>query len=94
MQTNTTYGEQNKMQRKPQFYVSAEKRTFFDRKVLNYGSSRTVAMGKIIPKGWPYVRMTIIEQDKDSRMILIEKLFLGVEHARNTKANKTGGHNP
>jgi len=88
------YGTVSNMQRKPQFHVAAEKRLFFDRKVLNYGSSRTVAMGKIIPKEWPYVRMTIIEQDKDSRMVLIEKLFLGVEHARNPKTNKTGGQNP
>jgi len=86
--------EATHLQARKQFHTSAEKRTFFDRKVLNYGSSRTVAMGKIIPKEWPYVRMTIIEQDKDSRMILIEKLFLGVEHARNPKTNKTGGQNP
>lgn len=82
------------LQAKKQFQTSAQKRTFFDRKVLNYGSSRTVAMGKIIPKGWPYVRMTIIEQDTNSRTIRIEKLYLGVQHARNPKTDKTSGQNP
>lgn len=82
------------MQHKSQFHASPHKGTFFDRKVLNYGSSRTVAMGKIIPKGWPYVRLTIIKQEGDKITVTIEKLFLGVPHARNPKTDKTGGQDP
>ena len=82
------------MQAKRQFHVTAERRTFFDRKVLNYGSSRTVAMGKIIPKEWPYVRMTIIKQEANMLTVTIEKLYLGVEHARGTKTDKAGRQDP
>ena len=78
------------MQPKPkQFHVSSSKRTFFDRKVLHYGYSRTLSMGKIIPKGWLYVRLTIIAQDKNTLTVNIEKLMGDSKHALNTKTNTT-----
>ena len=82
------------MQAKRQFHVSAEKRTFFDRKVLHYGSSRTIAMGKIIPKDWEYIRMAIVEQAYNTVTVKIERQYLGPYHARNPKTNKTSGQNP
>lgn len=79
------------MQDKKQFHITAERRTFFDRKVLHYGSSRTVAIGKIIPADWPYVRMTILAKKDNTITVQLDKLFMGVSHARDTKTNKTSG---
>lgn len=72
--------------------MSAEKRTFFDRKVLHYGYSRTLAMGKIIPKEWRYVRLSIVGQEKNKLTITIEKLMGDIEYARGAKTDKTSGH--
>lgn len=63
------------MQRKHQFNTSAKKRTFFDRKVITYGYSRSVSMGKVIPADWTYVRVTIIEQDKSHILVAFDKLL-------------------
>lgn len=79
---------------KRQFHTSAQKRTFFDRRVLRYGYSATVSMGKIIPKNWAYVRMSIIEQTEKTLTIKLEKL-IGVEQlAYGAKNDKTNRQNP
>jgi len=79
---------------KRQFHTSAQKRTFYDRRVLRPGYSATVSMGKIIPKNWAYVRMSIIDQTEKTLTIKLEKL-IGVEQlaygATNDKKNR---HNP
>ena len=76
-----------------QFHVSAQKRTFFDRKVLHYGYSRTISMGKIIPKEWRYVRLSIITQDKNTVTVTIEKLMGDKDYARHTQNDKTNRPN-
>jgi len=82
------------MPAKRQFHVSTQKRTFFDRKVLNYGYSRTIALGKIIPKEWKYVRIRLIDQTPVTLTINIEKLYGEKNYAHNTKNDKTNRQNP
>jgi hypothetical protein len=77
-----------------QFQTAAQRRTFFDRKVLHYGYSRTVALGKIIPKEWKYVRIHLIESTPRTLTINIEKLYGELNHAHNKKNDKTDRHNP
>lgn len=62
------------MQARKQFHVSAQRRSFFDRKVLKYGYSRTIALGKVIPKDWQYVRITILTKDKSHISLDLTKL--------------------
>jgi hypothetical protein len=51
-------------------------------------------MGKIIPKNWAYVRMSIIEQTEKTLTIKLEKL-IGVEQlAYGAKNDKTNRQNP
>jgi len=81
------------MQRKHQFQTAAQRRTFFDRKVLKYGHSHSLSLGKILPKDWDYVRLRIVEQTEKHITLSIELLWRDVPIAFNTKANKTSGQN-
>ena len=82
------------MQRKRQFHTTIQRRTFFDRKILHYGSSRAVALGKVIPKDWEYVRIGIIEKNPATIAITITRLKVTETHAQNTKTNKGNRQNP
>lgn len=75
-----------------QFHVSAERRTFFDRKVLHYGYSRTLSMGKIIPREWEYVRIRIKAETPRVLEISIERLRGAKDDARVTKNDKADRH--
>jgi len=79
---------------KRQFHVSAHKRTFFDRRVLRPGYSATVSMGKIIPKDWTYVRISVIDKTEKTLTIKLEKLMGVVQLACGAKNDKTNRHNP
>jgi putative transposon-encoded protein len=79
---------------KRQFHTSAQKRTFFDRRVLRYGSSATVSMGKIIPKNWAHVRVSIVDQTERTLTIKMERLEVRLASAYNTENDKTNRHNP
>lgn len=50
-------------------------RNFFDRKVQNTGYTRTLSIGKIIPKEWKYVRLTVIEKTNTYVVVKIDKLL-------------------
>lgn len=76
------------MQPKRQFHTQAKRRTFFDRKVLKYGASRTVSMSKFIPKDWQYVRVSIVHKDPNSVTLTITKLMVSESHAQNPQTNK------
>lgn len=78
------------MQAKRQLHVSAQKRTFFDRKVLEYGYSRTIALGKVIPADWSYVRITVVSKSDSTVTLEITKLLGGKPLALYKKADK--GH--
>ena len=82
------------MQRKRQFKTAVPRRTFFERKVLPYGSTRTVALGKIIPKHWRYVRINVIDTANNSVTIQIVKLLGDEPIACTPQTNKTSRQNP
>jgi len=79
---------------KRQFHTAAKRRSFFDRKVLTYGSSRTVSMSKVIPKDWTYVRVGIIDKNPNTVTLTITKLMVSESHAQNPQTNKTNRQNP
>jgi len=76
------------MQAKRQFHTAAKRRTFFDRKVIHYGASRTISLSKVIPKDWSYVRISIVEKNPISATITITKLMVSESHAQNPQINK------
>jgi hypothetical protein len=82
------------MQPKRQFHTALKRRTFFDRRVLTYGSSRTVSMSKFIPKDWKYVRISLVDKNPNSVTITITKLNVSESHAQNPQTNKTNRQNP
>lgn len=82
------------MRSKRQFQTAAKRRTFYDRKVLRYGYSATVSMGRIIPKTWQYVRVRIIEQTDKHITVEFEKLLGDEMIAPITQAHKSSRQNP
>lgn len=82
------------MEQRKQFHVTPQKRDFFDRKVLTYGYSRTLSMGKIIPKSWKYVRLEVINKDLSTINLKITKLLGEEPLASNQKINKGDRQNP
>ena len=64
-------------------------RQSYDRKVRNVGYTRYIAMGKIVPEGWQYVRLTPLNRTTNSVEILIEKLLGRENNAQTTTTNKT-----
>jgi len=71
-----------------QFAGQYKPRTFFDRKVQNTGYTRTLSMGKIIPKDWKYVRLTVLDSQPSYVIVRIDKLLGEVNYARVTAADK------
>ena len=74
----------------PKQVVSAPQkaRLFFDRKVRKEGGTRALSMGKIIPKGWLYVRLFPHAQTETQITVIIVKL-LGEENHAQTQATDT-----
>ena len=75
------------MQRKRQFQTAAQRRLFFDRKVLKYGHSRSLSLGKILPKDWDYVRIRIIEQTDNHLTLSLDLLWRDTNNARCPQIN-------
>ncbi len=73
---------------KRQFRTKAKKRTFFDRGVRPQGYTRVVSMGKIIPKGWTYVRITPIKREGNIITVTFERLLGENNHAQTSKDNQ------
>jgi hypothetical protein len=76
------------LHRQRQFQTAATRRSFFDRKVLKYGYSRTIALGKVVPKDWRYVRVVIISKDRSKIVLELTKL-LGDEPSAQTQKTDT-----
>ena len=76
------------MTKKRQFSGTRGSRKFFDRKVLHYGYSRTLSMGKVIPKEWQYVRMKVVKTSPESITVEITKLLGGESTAQTTPTHK------
>ena len=45
-----------------------------DRKVTQGTFTRSISIGRIIPKDWEYVRLTILEVDNDRLVVQIRRL--------------------
>jgi len=73
---------------KRQFRGTSKPKTTYDRKVRPAGFTRYVAMGKVIPEDWQYVRLTLLNRTPTSIEILIERLLGRKNHAQ-TKTNHT-----
>lgn len=81
------------MPSKRQFKGTSTKRKFYDRKVQDTGYTCVLSMGKIIPKGWTYVRMTKLHETDTSITIRIDKLLGAEKLACYPQTCKTGGRN-
>lgn len=77
-----------------QFHTAAKRRTFFDRKVLHYGQSRAISLGKVIPKEWQYVRVGIIDKTPNIITVTFTRLLVSESHAQTIKPNQTNRQNP
>jgi len=62
------------MKKRKQFKGTSKPRKFYDRKVLKYGHTRTLSLGKIIPKDWRYVRLRVTKKTPTQINLRIEKL--------------------
>jgi hypothetical protein len=72
-----------------QFQTAAQRRTFFDRKVLKYGYSRTIALGKVVPEEWQYVRVRVLDKNSSRITIELTKLLGSEPLAQNKKPDST-----
>jgi len=54
--------------------TSDPKDEFFYRKVSEYGNSRMLALSRIIPANWKYVRVRKVESDENYVVVKIEKV--------------------
>ena len=59
---------------KKQFKGASRKPDFYDRKVIHSTAARLLAITKIIPEDWIYVRMWKMKQTKKAVTVIIEKL--------------------
>jgi len=73
---------------KRQFKTGRKKRTFYDRKVRKVGFTLSISLGKVIPKGWTYIRITPIKREGNVITITLEKLVGENNHAQTAKNNK------
>jgi hypothetical protein len=63
---------------------------FYDRKVIRSGFGATISVGKILPKNWRYVRLWLLEQEKDYVLIRIDRLLENHDYAPSRKASQAG----
>lgn len=62
------------MNHKKQFKSGEKTPQFYDRRVRHEGATRSLSLGKVIPKHWIYVRITILEQNPEYIKLGILKL--------------------
>ena len=75
------------MQQKRQFKGTQSRRRYFDRKINQTGNSRMIALTKVIPETWTYVRITPLRRTPESVEILIERLLELNTNAPDTTIN-------
>jgi len=76
------------MSTKRQFKGATKPRTFFDRKVRIEGYTRSLSLGKVIPKDWQYVRIRVINKTQDFIKLEILKLMGGDNDARKNRTSE------
>ena len=60
---------------------------FYDRHIFKMGYGRNLAISKVIPKNWEYVRISKIAETENSVTVLIQKLMDSEQSARINKTN-------
>lgn len=78
---------QSKKQR--QFKGTSKPRTFFDRFVRRVGGTAYIALGKLIPNDYYFVRTEVIDRDENSVTIKVTKLLEISNNASNSTNHKT-----
>jgi hypothetical protein len=76
-----------------QFKGTGKPKTFFDRKIRPAGYTRYVALGKVLPEDWEYVRLTVINKTPNTIELLIQKLLGAQNHAQVKTDNTTSQQN-
>jgi len=72
------------------FTGKSKKRTFFDRRVRIQGGSRVLSLGKIIPSGWEWVRLTKLNETAKSIVFRVELMELALVNAPVESDNTEG----
>lgn len=49
--------------------------SFYPRKLVGSGGTRTLAVGKILPNNWSMVKVTVLEKDDKQCILKLEKLI-------------------
>jgi len=71
-----------RMKNKKIFKGTSKPKTVYDRRVIKWGNSRVVALGRIIPSNWLFVRVRIIEKTENSITLKFDVLAKEeIEHA-------------
>ena len=78
--------------KKRQFKGTSKAKDHYDRKVIHSRTGRTLSLTKVIPKDWLYVRIYLVDETKNHKIIGIQKL-MGVEQAAQITATHKG-HKP
>lgn len=78
---------------KKQFKGGVKPRTHFDKKLISSGNTKYLAMGKLLPKDWQYVRCEVKRRDKNAVSLRITKLYGENNDTRTKRANQKGKQN-
>ena len=62
----------------------------YDRRINKMGYGRMLAVSKVVPKNWEFVRISKIEETENSVTVLIQKLMDSEQYARPNEANPRG----
>ena len=76
-----------------QFKYTKQRDKHYDRKVRKVGNTLYVALGKVLPASWQYVRITPTNRTDRAIVITIEKLYGENNIAQIKRANKNGEQN-
>jgi len=60
---------------KRRFKGVSKPRSFFDRKLIRQGATRYLAVGKVLPKSWRYVRIEKLEESENHVILKTTKLL-------------------
>ena len=71
-----------------QFKRTSKKKQHLDRQVRRVGNTSYIALGKIIPKSWVFVRIITLKKTEKELQIRIEKLYGSENNAQDTTADK------
>jgi len=73
---------------KRQFDKGANQPLFYERKIRKIGHSRVVAISKVLPAKWSWVRLSVTDSDEKHVLILAERLELKKPNAPTSHNDK------